>query len=197
DSLKLSRNEEMFNQKVTQFYAAIENNEELSNALASLKFSPYLNKLKAVHEEMQSVITAKLISIAKRPKETTAQLTKVVLTAIRNMVKQIEIAPVLNPTLNYGPLYNEMNQLLTEYRDMISKRASINKRKAEKIENEQEESIEVTITTESEEPVETVLPMNVDEISAYETEPQPFGVENAVAMSSRIMQLHRVYDNGD
>ena len=32
DSLKLSRNEEMFNQKVTQFYAAIENNEELSNA---------------------------------------------------------------------------------------------------------------------------------------------------------------------
>lgn len=197
DSLKLSRNEEMFNQKVTQFYAAIENNEELSNALASLKFGSYLNKLKAVHEEMQSVITAKLISIAKRPKETTAQLTKVVLTAIRNMVKQIEIAPVLNPTLNYGPLYNEMNQLLTEYRDMISKRASINKRKAEKIENEQEESIEVTITTESEEPVETVLPMNVDEISAYETEPQPFGVENAVAMSSRIMQLHRVYDNGD
>ena len=187
----------MFNQKITQFYAAFENNEELSNALISLEFNPYLDKLKAVHAEMQSVITSKLISIAKRPKETTAQLTKVVLTAIRNMVKLIEIAPLLNPTLDYAPLHKELNYLFIEYRDMISRRASNNKRKAEKIENEQEESIEVTITTESEEPVETVLPMNVDEISAYETEPQPFGVENAVAMSSRIMQLHRVYDNGD
>ena len=80
---------------------------------------------------------------------------------------------------------------------MISKRASINKRKAEKIDNEQEEPIEVTITTESKEPIETVLPLNVDEIKANVLEPQPFGVENAVAMLSRIMQLHHVYDNGD
>ena len=80
---------------------------------------------------------------------------------------------------------------------MISKRASINKRKAEKIEDEQEESIEVIVTTELSEPVETVLPMNVDETSTNALETQLFGKENAVAMSSRIMQLHRVYDNGD
>lgn len=65
-SLSLSRNEEMFNQKITQFYAAIENNEELSNALASLQFAPDLDKLKAVHEDIQSVISARLISIKKQ-----------------------------------------------------------------------------------------------------------------------------------
>lgn len=196
--IKLSRNEEMFNQKITQFYAAFENNEELSNALISLEFNPYLDKLKAVHAEMQSVITSKLISIAKRPKETTAQLTKVVLTAIRNMVKLIEIAPLLNPTLDYAPLHKELNYLFIEYRDMISRRASNNKRKAEKIENEQKESIEVIVTTKLSEPVGTVLPLNVEEkTSTNELEPQPFGKENAVAMSSRIMQLHHVYDNAD
>ena len=197
NSLKVSRNEEIFNQKIIQFYAAIENDEELRNSLFSLEFGAHLDKLKAVHEDMQRVITARLVSIAQRPQETTAQLTKVVLTAIRNMIKHIEIAPLLNPRLDYAPLHSELNQLFFEYGHMISKRASINKRKAEKIENEQEESIEVIVTTELSEPVETVLPMNVDETSTNALETQLFGKENAVAMSSRIMQLHRVYDNGD
>lgn len=194
--LSLSRNEEMFNQKITQFYAAIENNEELSNALAALKFSPHLDKLKDVHADMQRVISAKLVSIAQRPQETTAQLTKIVLAAIKNMVKQIEIAPLLNPELDYAPLHKEMNQLLTEYRDMIKKRASINKRKAEKIANEQEESIEVIATTELEEPAEMVFQLNVEEVSANELVPQPLEMENAVAMSSKTMHLPLVYESG-
>ncbi|NLZ95634.1 MAG: hypothetical protein GX921_07425 [Bacteroidales bacterium] len=195
-NLSLSRNEEMYNQKITQFYAAIENNEKLSNALTSLQFNSHLNKLKAVHAEMQSVINARLISIAKRQQETTAELTKVVLTAIKNMIKQIEIAPILHPALDYAPLYNQMNQLFTEYRDIIKRRALFNKRKAEKIDNEESESIKVSTTTQLEEPTETVLQVNAEEkASTNEFAPQPLEMKNTVAMSSEIMQLSIVYHN--
>lgn len=197
NSLKLSRNEEMFNQKIIQFYAVIDSNEKLRNALALLEFGLHLDKLKAVHEDMQSVITARLVSIAKRPLETTAQLTKAVLIAIRNMIKLIEIAPLLNPTLDYAPLQNELNQLFIEYGNMISRRASNNKRKAEKIDNEQEEPIVVIVTTELSEPLETVLSMHTKEVNANELVPQPLEIEKSVAMCSKTMPLHLVYDNGD
>lgn len=197
NSLKLSRNEEMYNQKITQFFAAIEKDEALSNALASLEFGPHLDKLKTVHEDMQSLITARLISIAQRPKETTAQLTKAVLTAIRNMIKHIEIAPLLNPALDYMPLHNELNQLFIEYGDMISKRASNNKRKDESIDNEQKEPIEEPSAIESIEPSETILLMNAQEVNANEIVPQPLEIEKSVAMCSKTVPLHLVYENGD
>lgn len=112
------------------------------------------------------------------------------------MIKQIEIAPLLHPELDYAPLYNEMNQLFTEYRDIIKRRALFNKRKAEKIDNEESESIEVSTTTQLEEPAETVLQVNAEEkASTNEFAPQPLGMKNTVAMSSEIMQLPIVYDN--
>ena len=195
-NLSLSRNEEIFNQKITQFYAAIENNEELSGSLTSLQFDPHLDKLKAVHAEMQSLISARLISIAKRPQETTAEITKIVLTAIRNMIKQIEIAPLLHPTLDYAPLYNQMNQLFTEYRDIINRRALFNKQKAEKIDNEKSESIEVTTTTQLAEPTETMLEVYTEEVNTNVIELQPQEQIRAVAMPFEIAQLRLVYDNG-
>ena len=198
NSLKLSKNEEMFNQKVTQFFAAIENDEALSNALVSLEFGASLDKLKAVHDDMQKLITARLVSITQRPKGTTAQLTKAILTAIRNMIKLIEIAPLLNPTLDYKPLHNELNQLFIEYGNMIGRRASNNKRKAESTDNEQKEPIEEPIVIESIESEETMLLVNSQEKeSAIEFASQGLSVVNEVAMLSRSKLLPFVYDDGD
>lgn len=196
NNLILSRNEEMFNQKITQFYAAIKNREELSNALASLKFAPHLEELKAVHAEMQRVINARLVSIAKRLQETTAELTKAVLTAIKNMIKQIEIALLLNPELDYAPLYNQKNQLFAEYRTIIKKRALFNKRKTEKIDNQNDESIEETIPTELAEPTKMVLHINAERVSANELQLQLLETRKTVTMSSKINCKRLIYDNG-
>lgn len=91
-----------------------------------------------------------------------------------------------------------MNQLLTEYRDMISRRAINNKRKVERIDNVEEESIEVPSATEETEPAESVLQVvNEVEVTSIEIEHQPLEKEKSVAMSSRIMPPLLVYDNGD
>lgn len=223
-NLDMSRNEEMYNQKIAQFYATIENNEELSDALMSLKFAPHLEKLKRVHDNMQTVIGAKLRSIAQRPKETTAELTNAVLKATKNLIKQIEIAPLLHPELDYAPLYKEMNQLLSEYRDIINKRALSKKRKAENIKSEQVEPIKVTTTSiQAEEPAEVKQQLNAEEVHANELEvnpnvlkvrsnslkarpsmlkvnkgglnPQTLEKEKIIAMSSKTIALPFVDDN--
>lgn len=196
DSLNLSRNEEMFNQKITQFYAAIQNKEVLSAAFTSLQFNPYLKKLEAVHTEMQQLIMARLVSIAKRQQETTAEITKIVLTAIRNMIKQIEVASLLHPMSNYSSLYNELNQLLSEYSTIINRRALYNKRKADKIDNEESEDIEEAAQSEIEEPAEIILHKNTGEVSVKRLESEPLEMARTIAMVSKTNKLHLVYDSG-
>lgn len=197
-NLELSRNEEMFNQKVIQFINSTNESEELSEALSSLEFVPHIDNLKAIHARIQRVIGAKLTSIAKRPEETTAQLSKAVLTATNNMIKQVEIAPLINPTMDYKPLFRDLNQLFIEYRDMINKRVLFNKRKAEKINNEQNGSIEMTTTTtQSTEPIGMMLHPNVEEISMNGLENDMIEEEKVAAMVSKSVQLPLVDDNGN
>lgn len=95
-NLELSKNDEMYSQKITQFLALVASSPKLEVALDSLSFSEPLNDLKEVHETIDKLIYKRLVSISNRPKEATAQLTKFVLMAIKNMIKQIEIAPLLN-----------------------------------------------------------------------------------------------------
>lgn len=106
-NLELSKNDEMYSQKITQFLALVASSPKLEVALDSLSFSEPLNDLKEVHETIDKLIYKRLVSISNRPKEATAQLTKFVLMAIKNMIKQIEIAPLLNEDTEYKPLFRE------------------------------------------------------------------------------------------
>ena len=66
------------------------------------------------------------------------------------MTKQIEIAPYANVDLNYEPLFNELNQFFTDYKNMVNKRLAFNKKKEEKREDaESDESIELVIQLQS------------------------------------------------
>ena len=48
------------------------------------------------------------------------------------MTKQIEIAPYANVDLNYEPLFNELNQFFTDYKNMVNKRLAFNKKERRK-----------------------------------------------------------------
>ena len=99
----------------------------MESSFSILGFTEQLNNLRHVHSSIKSLINTRLRSISKRKGETTAQLRKYVIVATTNLVKQIEIAPFMNPDIDYSSLFNELNQLITEYKNLINKRVLFNK----------------------------------------------------------------------
>lgn len=191
----------MFIQKINLFFDAIEANEELESSFSTLGFTEQLNNLRHVHSSIKSLINTRLRSISKRKGETTAQLRKYVIVATTNLVKQIEIAPFMNPDIDYSSLFNELNQLITEYKNLINKRVLFNKRKAAgEIDIESAESTESTTTTQLDESEGRMMPLSkgslngkfpyVEEATkdglSYE---EPVEMKKAAAMSSKTLQL--------
>lgn len=188
-NLGLSKNEEMFNQKIVHFLDAVKGDSKLSTALNTLGFTDHLMKLQTVHSSIQEIISSKLISISGRHQETTAQLKKMVLTPTKNLMKQIQIAPLLNPELDYELLYSELNQFLAETKVMINKRVLFNARKADKGQSNQAavtsliaDSAEKMMHFGAEE-----VDMNGQEVNQVKIEPSKN--EKAAATSSKTMQL--------
>lgn len=188
-NLELCKNDEMFNQKMTQFFKSIDENEELETAYSTLDFTKHLNNLRNVHSSIQEDLGKRLSSISQRPGETTAELKKRMFTAIKNLFKQIDVAQLKHTELDYAPLYDELNQLLIVYRDLINLRVLNNKRKAEKKEEEEGESTETSTTTQLDEPEGRMMHINDAEVDVNEVEESQLAeMEKAVAMSSKTMQ---------
>lgn len=211
NNLNDSKNAEMYNQKIAQFFETIASNPEIRTALTSLGFDKCLADLNEVHDDIQQLIYRKLTSIAARPQEKTADLIKKVMKAINIMTKQIEIAPFVNVDLDYEPLFNELNQFFADYRNMINKRLALNKKKAEKsVYAESDESTEITKTTTIKESIEEatkttpnkditnttpikvsnedVLSHTTEKINLKEVEPLQKVKKKTAAMLSKTMQ---------
>lgn len=194
-NLQLSKNDEMYSQKITQFLALVASNTKLEAALDSLRFNEALNDLKEVHEAIDKLIYSRLVSISERPKETTAQLTKSVLTAIKNMIKLIEIAPILNEDIDYKPLFNELNQFFGDYKNMINKRLLFNKKKSNNVDNhEGSESNKVADTNQIEKPEETTLNESAKKENIMQLNTHPATKGKTAAMPSKTTQLPIVRD---
>ncbi len=201
NNLDLSKNEEMFIQKITLFFEAIEVNENLESSFSTLGFMEQLNNLRQVHFSIKSLINRRLRSISERKGETTAQLRKHVIVATKNLIKQIEIAPFMNPDIDYTSLFNELNQLIAEYKIMINKRVLFNKRKAAgEIEGESAESTEFTTTKQLDESDDRMMPLGKEFLNVEEVTKNGFGYEEpvemkkATAMSSKTSQLPHIND---
>ena len=194
-NLQSSKNDEMYSQKITQFLALVASNPKLGAALDSLRFNEPLNDLKEVHEAIDEHIYRRLVSISKRPKETTAQLTNSVLTAIKNMIKLIEVAPLLNEDIDYKPLFSELNQFFSDYKNMINKRLLLNKKKANKSDNQESgESTEITDTSQIEKPEEITLNESATKENVKQLNTQPAAKEKTAAMPFKTIQLPIVSD---
>ena len=144
---------------------------------------------------MSVPIYCRLVSISKRPKETTAQPTKSVLTAIKNMIKLIEVAPLLNDGIDYKPLFSELNQFFADYKNMINKRLLLNKKKANKSDNqESSESTEITDTSQIKKSEEKIQHDSDEKDYVKLLDMQPVVKEKTAAMASKNIQLPIVSD---
>ena len=190
--LKPSKNEEVTNRMITRFFAELDSNEELEAAFSSLEFTVHLNDLRNVHSSIQELLGKRLKSISKRPKIKTAALKKSVRDALKNLFKEIELAPLRNPELDYKELFDELNDLLDKYRNLINIRMGYNQRMAEqKAEIENGELDEPTEVDESVEPTGTMMRhLNVeDDNSKNGLDVKPINEKKTTTSSSKPMQL--------
>ena len=125
------KNEEVKCRMLTQFFNLIETNEELEEAFSTLNFTSFLNDLRSTHSRIMELIENKMTTISYRPIEKTPYLKKSVLNGIKNMFMEIELAVLKYPEINYQPLCNELNVLLSNYANLINLRQLNNKRKAD------------------------------------------------------------------
>ena len=194
-NLELSKNDEMLSQKVTQFLAKVNTNAPLQTALESLSFMEHLDNLTSVHNSIQELLVERVQVKSKRTRETTLELMKSVLETTTNLMKQIEIAPLKNPMLDYTSLYFDLNDLLVEFRNLINKRVLFNKRKADEINIEKRETNGMTTTTQNTESTGRMTNLNVAEEELNGLKTQPEKKDDAAAMRSKSKQLPPVSDD--
>lgn len=189
--LNLSRNNNRItSQKVTQFFEHIEEKPEVNTAMEALDLTLYLNQLQSVHSVLREQFNNRRDSISKRPKGITPSVVKSILTAMKNLFLQIELAQVKNPELDYTPLVDELNDELTNFGWLINMRASYNKKKAEGnivysravVDDDSEEPIK---TTESNTRMHS---QPIDEVEISENSGE-LDKKKTVAMSSKPMRL--------
>ena len=151
---KLSRDsDDIATENVKQFMLQIQSNEDLSEALTELEFLSYANSLQIANLGLIENLAKRDASISQRMKSTPS-ISRPIHGALRNLFNQINLAKSLYPGVDYQPLIDELNVILTSYEAKINLRATLNKKKADKagIENESDENNDTsTITIEEDE----------------------------------------------
>ena len=146
-NMSKNKNEKETNEKISKFFVDMAANADLPEAFESFGMSEDLNSLKLAHSKISRLLISRLSSKSARTKLKSEELAKIVSEGLRNVFKQIEVAQLKHPEINYRPLMNELNDLIIEYKNLINARKLHNKRKAELLkaqEGEQESKKEST-----------------------------------------------------
>ena len=130
--LRSSKNYTVINRRVAQFLHEATTDAELAHALKSLNIIEYLNKLQLALTSVWDLQERKLAIISQRPQDTTKEIAAPIIFALKNVFKQVELSKAIHPELDYTDLFNELNEVINDYRAKVSRREASNKRKAEK-----------------------------------------------------------------
>lgn len=129
--LKRSRNEEVVHQKIDEFLDVVRTTEELSEAVSSIGIVNLIDSLKATQSSVRRLLNERLALISQRPKEKSNEIAQPVISALKDLYKQIEVAQLKHTELDYKPLFDELNDLSNKYRNLMNIREAHNKKKAE------------------------------------------------------------------
>ena len=129
NNLRKSKNESILNRKITQFLSEIKVNLELSAALQTLGFDEHIASLQSAHMNIRDLLSERQKVISQRPRDKSDTIANLVIEAIKDLFKQIEVAQLKYPDLEYAALFDELNAMVTNYRNKISIREANAKRK--------------------------------------------------------------------
>jgi len=122
-------NDDIITENVDQFLLNIYENETIRAAISTLDLFKYIKKLQSVNTIIKEEWKNRSNSISKRQNEYPTHLRKPIYDAIRNLISQVNQAQFHYPELDYAPLINELNNVLSFYGGKINSRNSYNKRR--------------------------------------------------------------------
>ena len=119
--------------KINNFFSCLEKEVEVEEALNALGLQPYLKELEKTNMEHDLLMTKKQKEIRSRPKgEESRMVERESQYTMRLFLDILESQQRAFKHLNYEPLANELNGIMTRFSKMIKSRAAVNKRRAKK-----------------------------------------------------------------
>jgi len=113
------------NKKIDLMLAELDGNVELNNALQTLGFSILLDDLKANFQAISDKQKNRRKSKSETPRVITVKIIHNCTTAITNLFRTIEINQLAEPSVDYLPLTNELNEMLNEYKFILTQRKTL------------------------------------------------------------------------
>ena len=121
-------NESVINQIIKQFLGHLKKHPEVENALSDLGLQPFVDELRKVNVEKLKLMSMRISK--PKPKVDSRFIQKKVQGDLRFVFDAIDALSAYKEKSNYGPLIQELNQLLTRYATIIHTRKTHNKRRA-------------------------------------------------------------------
>lgn len=118
--------------RVNQMLNGLTGNDEVTTALSVLEITPFMDELKGYQQQINRGESQRRESLAVRPKFNNKDARERVITAVRNLLNAIELAKVEHTELDYMPLINELNVVLTTRQTVIKSRTTRNSNAANK-----------------------------------------------------------------
>ena len=170
----LSKNtEKTIRQTLIQFFDVVAEDGAFQMALETLGLLSYHDNLQSVNTAIDEQYILRRENVSARPKDKTPDIIAAIMSDTQDLFKQIEVAQIKHPEIDYTTLIDELNNEIAKAKAEVKARKSINKKKAEeKALNDNE----IVIEGDSEEPLETsqpaqrIYPMNaqVDDEGDFE-----------------------------
>lgn len=113
---------------IEAFFIRLDNEPQVKEALIALGLESNLDKLKKANIEHEKTLMLRTKSISQRPKVNTRQVMREAQKVIRWSLEQIDSCQATYTGLDYRPLINELNMVLTIYSKNIRTRMAKNKR---------------------------------------------------------------------
>ena len=112
--------------RVNPMLVGLTDNDEMNEALSALGFTSYMDELKASQQSVNQGESHRKEVLAIRPKFNNNDAKLRINTAIEHLLKAIDLAKVEYNDLDYMPLINELNVVLSNRRSVIRSRSTRN-----------------------------------------------------------------------
>ena len=112
--------------RVNQMLKGLTDNDEMNDALNALGLATYMDELRACQQSVNQGETRRKEILAIRPKFNNKDAKVRITSAIEHLLKAIDLAKVEHTDLDYMPLINELNVVLTNRKTVIKSRSTRN-----------------------------------------------------------------------
>ena len=112
--------------RVNQMLKGLTDKDEMNDAQSALGLAGYMDELRACQQSVNQGETHRKEILAIRPKFNNKDAKMRVISAIQHLLKAIDLAKMEHTDLDYMPLINELNVVLTNRKSVIKSRSTRN-----------------------------------------------------------------------